>query len=208
MEAYMKRTKGVLYVVSAPSGAGKTTLAQMLMGRHPEIRFSVSYTTRPPREGEVEGMDYSFVTKDEFMSMVDRGEFAEWAEVHGNCYGTSKVRLQEMLEAGNAVLLDIDVQGARQMRDSFPGGVYIFVLPPSKEVLRERLTGRGSDSPEVIRKRLENASDEIRDFIYYDYVIVNDSLDEAYRELEAVVVSARLRRESLDSEWVRREFLS
>ncbi len=208
MEAPMKRARGILYVISAPSGAGKTTLARKLMERHPEIGFSVSYTTRAPRAGEVDGQDYSFVGKDDFMTMVDCGEFAEWAEVHGNCYGTSKARLREMLDTGKDVLLDIDVQGGRQIHESFPGAQYIFVLPPSREVLKERLTGRGSDSPEVIEQRLRNAEGEIRDFTSYEYVIVNDSLEVALAELEAVVVSARLRRDVLDHKWVEKEFLS
>jgi guanylate kinase len=194
--------------MSAPSGAGKTTLARKLLEQHPEIRFSVSYTTRPPREGERDGEDYSFVDRDTFMDMVGRGEFAEWAEVHGNCYGTSKERLQGMLERGQDVLLDIDVQGARQMRAAFPGAVYIFVLPPSLDVLAERLTGRRSDAPEVIQKRLENARGEIRDFQRYTYVIVNDSLEEAYRELETIVLASHLLLETLDEAWVEREFLS
>jgi guanylate kinase len=203
-----KAKHGTLYVMSAPSGAGKTTLAHLLLERHPEIEFSVSFTTRAERQGECDGEDYSFVDRDTFMDMVERREFAEWAEVHGNCYGTSKARLQDMLAEGRDVLLDIDVQGARQIREAFPGAVYIFVLPPSRDVLAERLTGRGSDAPEVIQKRLENARDEIRDFRLYTYVIVNDSLEEAYRDLETVVFASRLRIGTLDEDWVEREFLS
>jgi guanylate kinase len=139
--------------------------------------------------------------------MVEAGEFAEWAEVHGNLYGTSKKRLDEALDGGMDILLDIDVQGARQLRDSYSDGVFIFVLPPSMATLSERLRGRMSDTPEVIAGRLRKAVDEIRDYVNYNYVIVNNIFEQALRELEAVVVSRRLSSACVDSEWVEKNFL-
>jgi guanylate kinase len=197
---------GDLFVVSAPSGAGKTTLCQRLLSMIEGITFSVSYTTRSPRPDEVDGSDYIFVSEGEFRKMADAGEFAEWAEVHGNLYGTSKKRLSEALDGGMDILLDIDVQGARQLKDAYPDGVFIFVLPPSMDTLSERLRGRMSDTPEVIAGRLQKAVDEIKDYVYYDYVIVNNIFEQALRELEAVVVSRRLSSASVDREWVEKNF--
>jgi guanylate kinase len=203
----VKKPRGNLFVVSAPSGAGKTTLCRRLLSMVEGITFSVSYTTRAPRPDEVEGSDYFFVSEDEFRKMVEAGEFAEWAEVHGNLYGTSKKRLDEALDGGMDILLDIDVQGARQLRDSYPDGVFIFVLPPAMATLSERLRGRMSDTPEVIAGRLRKAVDEIRDYVNYNYVIVNNIFEQALRELEAVVVSRRLSSARVDSEWVEKNFL-
>jgi guanylate kinase len=203
----VKKPRGNLFVVSAPSGAGKTTLCRRLLSMVEGITFSVSYTTRAPRPDEVEGSDYFFVSEDEFRKMVEAGEFAEWAEVHGNLYGTSKKRLDEALDGGMDILLDIDVQGARQLRDSYPDGVFIFVLPPAMATLSERLRGRMSDTPEVIAGRLRKAVDEIRDYANYNYVIVNNIFEQALRELEAVVVSRRLSSARVDSEWVEKNFL-
>lgn len=194
-------------MVSAPSGAGKTTLCQKLLSMVPDITFSVSYTTRPPRPGEVDGRDYTFVSEDEFRGMADAGEFAEWAEVHGNLYGTSRRRLEETLSDGKDILLDIDVQGARQLRERTQGGVYVFVLPPSLDALRERLGERKTDPPEVIDRRLANAIEEIKDYENYDYVIVNNVFEEALGELEAIVVSRRRSSERVDREWVKRNLL-
>lgn len=202
----MSRPRGDLFVVSAPSGAGKTTLCRRLLSMMPGITFSVSYTTRPPRPGEVNDRDYTFIGEDEFRRMAEAGEFAEWAEVHGNLYGTSRRRLEETLAGGTDILLDIDVQGARQMREQFPGGVYIFVLPPSMEVLQERLGGRQTDRPEVIKKRLATAAGEIRDYTHYNYVIVNNTFEKALRELEAIVTSRRLSSGRIDHDWVKKNF--
>ena len=153
----MKETgeKGDLFVISAPSGAGKSTLCHRLMEETPGVAFSVSHTTRAPRKGEVDGVDYHFVSKEQFMHMVEQEEFLEWAEVHGNCYGTSRSAVTAMLENGQDVLLDIDVQGAMQVRDVFPESVLIFILPPSLQVLERRLRNRGTDTEETIRLRLE-----------------------------------------------------
>jgi len=202
----MNKPRGDLFVVSAPSGAGKTTLCRRLLSVVQGLKFSVSYTTRPPRPGELDGVDYSFVGEEEFRRMAEAGEFAEWAEVHGNLYGTSRKRIEEALAGGADVLLDIDVQGARQMREHFPGGVYVFVLPPSMGVLGERLGGRKTDPPEAVRRRIERAADEIRDYMRYDYVIVNDVFEDALSELEAIVAARRLGPGRIDREWVEKTF--
>jgi guanylate kinase len=202
----VKKPKGELFVVSAPSGAGKTTLCQRLLSIIDGITFSVSYTTRAPRPEEVDGSDYFFVSEAEFRKMTKAGEFAEWAEVHGNLYGTSKKRLDEALDGGTDMLLDIDVQGARQLKDAYPEGIFIFVLPPSMDTLSERLRGRMSDTPEVIAGRLRKAVDEIRDYALYNYVIVNNIFEQALRELGAIVVSRRLSSARVDREWVEKNF--
>jgi len=202
----MRKHRGNLFVVSAPSGAGKTTLCQRLTCQTPNIRHSVSYTTRPPRRDEVNGRDYTFVDEDEFRKMVEAGEFVEWARVHGHLYGTPRGRLEEMRDEGIDVILDIDTQGARQMRNNYGEGVYIFILPPSMDALRERLEKRMSNSPEEIDLRMKRATEEIREYKSYDYVIVNNNFDEALLELKAVVMAERVRTDSLDPEWVKRTF--
>ncbi|QWV94440.1 guanylate kinase [Geomonas oryzisoli] len=188
----MKR-EGVLYVISAPSGAGKTSLCKEIIDIFPNLRHSVSYTTRPPRNGEVHGRDYFFVGKEEFDRMVEAGEFAEWAEVHGNFYGTSLATLKESRAEGIDLILDIDCQGARQLKGRFEGGVYIFVLPPSIEELRRRLDNRSSDSQEVIERRIHNASGEIKEARWYDYIIVNDKFSEALDQLKSVLIAEQCR---------------
>jgi len=188
----MKR-KGVLYIISAPSGAGKSTLCRELLDIFPELRHSVSFTTRIPRVGEVEGRDYHFVSREKFRSMIAAGEFAEWAEVHGNLYGTSLQTLQKCREDGIDLILDIDCQGAAQLKEKRVAGVNIFILPPSYKELRLRLEGRGSDSPEVIEKRLVNAEEEIRQAGWYDYIIVNDVFSRAVEDLKSIVIAERHR---------------
>ena len=188
----MKR-EGVLYVLSAPSGAGKTTLCKEIIDRFPDLRHSVSYTTRTPRQGEVHGRDYFFVGQEEFKRMVAAGEFAEWAEVHGNLYGTSLATLKECRTQGIDLILDIDCQGARQLKGRFEGGVYIFVLPPSMQELRRRLDNRSSDTVEVIERRIKNAAGEIRESRWYDYIIVNDRLEEAAVQLQSVLIAEQCR---------------
>ncbi|WP_136524981.1 guanylate kinase [Geomonas ferrireducens] len=188
----MKR-EGVLYVISAPSGAGKTSLCKEIIDIFPNLRHSVSYTTRPPRNGEVHGRDYFFVGKEEFDRMVQEGEFAEWAEVHGNFYGTSLATLKESRSEGIDLILDIDCQGARQLKARFESGVYIFILPPSIEELRRRLDNRSSDSPEVIERRINNAAGEIKEARWYDYIIVNDKFTEALEQLKSVLVAEQCR---------------
>lgn len=203
----MRQRKGSLFVVSAPSGAGKTTLCWKLCDSLAGIKHSVSYTTRNPRPGETDGVHYTFVDEDEFRSMITDGEFVEWAEVHGNFYGTSKKRIEDMTDAGYDVILDIDVQGARQIREHFPDSVLIFVLPPSMEVLKERLAGRKTDSEDVIKMRLQNAIGEIKEYKNYDYVIVNDSLDNAIKEMSSIVIAERVRISKMERDWIKEIFL-
>lgn len=183
---------GNLYVVAAPSGAGKTTLVRLLLESELDVQLSVSYTTRDPRPGETDGREYHFVDTAEFRAMIDRHEFLEWAEVHGNFYGTSKTWIADQLAAGRDVLLEIDWQGAQQVRSLFPEAIGVFILPPSMEELTRRLTGRGTDSAAVISRRLAAAQAEMRHVGEFDYVIINDQLEQALDDLRAVVRASRL----------------
>lgn len=183
--------KGLMLVICAPSGTGKSTLISKLRQEFPDFGFSVSYTTRDPREGEEDGVHYNFVSRDRFVAMRSKGEFCEWAEVHGNFYGTATTPVRKMLDAGQDVLFDIDVQGASQLRKVFPEGVFVFLLPPSREELLSRLSGRGTDSEDSIARRMKNAEGELREAHWFDYWVVNDDLDEAYRELRAVYLAGR-----------------
>jgi guanylate kinase len=183
---------GKLYVVAAPSGAGKTTLVRLLLDNEPGVHLSISYTTRAPRPGEADGREYHFVDVATFRAMMVRGDFLEWAEVHGNFYGTSKVWIGDQLAAGHDVLLEIDWQGAQQVRAVFPEAIGVFILPPSMEELTRRLTGRGTDSAEVIERRLAAAQAEMRHVGEFDYVIINDGLEQALEDLRAVVRASRL----------------
>ncbi|WP_153147388.1 guanylate kinase [Dechloromonas sp. H13] len=183
---------GNLYVVAAPSGAGKTTLVRMLLATERAVHLSISFTTRAPRPGEANGREYHFVAVDRFKSMISAGDFLEWAEVHGNYYGTSQKWIAEQLAAGHDVLLEIDWQGAQQVRSAFPEAIGVFILPPSMEELTRRLTGRGTDSAEVIERRLAAAQAEMRHVGEFDYVIINDSLEQALDDLRAVVRASRL----------------
>lgn len=186
----MKR-EGLILILSAPSGAGKTSLCRELFKTFPDMRESVSYTTRAPRAGEVEGEAYHFVTNDVFESMVEDDAFAEWAEVHGNKYGTALRTLEDARKNGVDLVLDIDCQGARKLKEQFDGGVYVFIMPPSMEELRRRLEHRSSDAPEVIELRIARAADEIKEASWYDYIIFNDNFDVACRELAAIVIAHR-----------------
>jgi guanylate kinase len=184
---------GMALVLSAPSGAGKSTLVREVRSRVGGLDFSVSHTTRPPRAGETDGVDYHFVEPTVFEAMIREGAFAEWAEVHGNLYGTHLRALEVRLEEGADVLLDIDVQGALQLGERVPGAVLVFVLPPSWAELRRRLTGRGLDSEEVVERRLANARGELEQAMRYDYLVVNDHLDRAADELCSIVRAERCR---------------
>ena len=185
-------SQGILFVVAAPSGAGKTSLVKALLKNDPDIRLSVSYTTRASRPGEVNGVDYHFVAKEDFLAMAARGEFLESAEVYGNYYGTSQAWIAGEIAAGHDILLEIDWQGAAQVRKFFPDAVSLFVLPPSIEALRERLSNRAQDSEEVINKRVAAAQDDISHASEFEYIIVNDKFDQALQDIEAVVRSSRL----------------
>jgi guanylate kinase len=186
---------GAVLVVSAPSGAGKTTLCKRLLDEVSGLRFSVSFTTRAPRPGEREGVDYHFVGRDEFERRRQNGEFVEWAVVDGECYGTSARAVKEATGSGQDVLLDIDSQGAESVRRLIPDAVLIFIMPPGKEALRKRLMKRGTDTPETMARRLSLARGEIVKAPLYDYVIINDDLEEAYDRLRSLVVASRCRRE-------------
>ena len=184
---------GTLFIVTAPSGAGKTTLVSGLLERDPLVRLSVSYTTRAPRTGEVNGQHYHFIDVPAFRALRDQGEFLEWAEVHNNYYGTSKRWLEEQTRAGRDILLEIDWQGAQQVRKVFPKAVGVFILPPSVEELERRLRGRGTDSEDVIARRVLAARGEMRHVAEFDYVIINENLPTAIEDLVAVVRASRLR---------------
>ncbi len=186
--------RGVLFVVSAPSGAGKTSLVRALLGRDPALRLSTSYTTRAPRPGEVDGEHYHFVDRARFEQMVREGAFVEYARVFDNAYGTAEASLVEALERGEDLLLEIDWQGARQVRERLPEAVGIFILPPSLAALEQRLRGRGQDSDEVIARRMAQARDELSHYGEYDYLILNDRFDDALVQLVSVVAAERLRR--------------
>lgn len=188
----MIRNRGSLFVVSAPSGAGKTSLCRKLCETLPGIRFSVSYTTRKPREGEVNGKHYFFVSPETFRAMITADEFVEWAEVFGNYYGTSAGKIEEMMAAGTDVILDIDVQGAMQIQKRVPDSRLVFIMPPSMKVLRERLAGRMTDSEDAIVKRLAKARDEMKEYKKYNYVIINDTFDIALADLYSVVTAERV----------------
>ncbi|KPK13715.1 MAG: guanylate kinase [Myxococcales bacterium SG8_38] len=180
----------ILLIVSSPSGAGKTTLTRRLLQEFPQFRFSVSHTTRKPRANEVDGRDYHFVGKAAFRKIIDDGGFAEWAEVHGNLYGTSVSEITQAHDEGKSgVLFDVDYQGARQIKEKFPDAIGVFILPPSMEELRHRLETRGSDDATSRRRRFEKAREEIEHYPFFDYMIVNDDLERALSELRGIVLA-------------------
>lgn len=181
------RATSRLFIVSGPSGAGKTSVCGPILERFPAMSMSVSVTTREARVGERDGVDYHFISDQGFDGMLARGEFAEWAEVHGHRYGTSLAAIEAATAAGNDVILDIDVQGARQIKARFPDAVSVFLLPPSRQRLEERLSGRGTDAADTIRRRLDNACAEVAEASSYDHVVINDDLDRAIAELAAIV---------------------
>jgi guanylate kinase len=189
---------GILYIISAPSGSGKTTLVNELRQYVPNLEFSISYTTRAPRGSEQDGREYHFITRGEFEAMIERDEFLEHALVFGNYYGTTKSVLQQARERGNDVLLDIDVQGERQVKEKMPDALNIFVLPPSRAELESRLRKRsrseGVNSEETIRRRLSTARREIEKYVNYDYILINDRLEQSVDRLQAIVLAERIRR--------------
>lgn len=183
---------GNLFIICAPSGAGKTSLVNALLEREPDLELSVSYTTRAPRPGEQDGREYHFVTREGFLRMAQQGDFLESAEVHGNLYGTSQAWIEARMRDGRDILLEIDWQGAQQVRRLVPGAVSVFILPPSLEILRKRLTTRGQDSDAVIERRLANAREEIGHVEEFDYVIINQIFDVAVVDLISIVRATRL----------------
>ncbi|MEK7309102.1 MAG: guanylate kinase [Nitrospirota bacterium] len=199
-----RNAEGELYIISAPSGVGKTTLCQKLIKTVPRLEHSVSYTTRSPRKGEINNVHYTFISKNKFKAMINRGEFAEWAVVHGNLYGTSAKRLKEKIKKGYDIILDIDTQGAMQMRRRVQNASYIFVLPPSMKILKKRLHGRMSESSAEIKNRLKKSKDEIASYRNYDYIVVNDDFKKALRDLEFIVMSKRLMTNKVSPGWIKR----
>lgn len=183
---------GNLFIVTAPSGAGKSSLVKALLEADPVIKLSISYTTRPPRPGEVDGVHYHFVSVDAFQAMLGNGDFLESAEVYGNYYGTSQPWIEEQMRAGHDILLEIDWQGAGQVRKLFPDAIGLFILPPSLKELQRRLEGRGQDSAEVIQRRVAAAQEDISHAYSFDYLIVNDDFATALADLQTVVGAQRL----------------
>ncbi len=186
-------TSGSLFLVSAPSGAGKSSLVNALLKLEPSLQLSISFTTRAPRPGEQNGREYHFITIEDFLQRKNHGEFLEFAEVHGNYYGTSKILIQEAMQAGTDILLEIDWQGAQQVKKQFPDVASVFILPPSLEALNERLNKRGQDSQEVISRRILAAGGEIAHAPEFEYVIINQDFELALSELSAIVKATRCR---------------
>ncbi len=185
--------RGNLFVISAPSGSGKTTLVRRLLDTLDDVQFSISFTTRSARGSERDGIDYHFIAEADFRSKIEDGEFLEWAEVHGNLYGTSKIETEKIRAGGEDILMDVDVQGATQVRKAQPDAVTLFIMPPSFGVLEERLRGRRQDSDEVIDGRLNEARHEIHHYKDYDYVLVNDSVERTSELFKAIVLAERMR---------------
>jgi guanylate kinase len=187
-----------VFIISAPSGSGKSTLVERLLAHFPGLMFSVSYTTRKPRGTERNGENYCFVSRTEFEAMIDAGEFLEWAEVFGNYYGTHRSILDEARTQGKDLVLDIDVQGARQLKSKIPEAVTVFILAPSKQILEQRLRARGEDRDDVIERRLREAAEEIRNYCAYDYVLINQDLAESDAVLSGIVRAERVRRTRIE----------
>ncbi len=192
--------RGTLFVVSSPSGGGKGTIIEHVLEKVENLSYSVSYTTRAPRSKEIAGREYFFVSRDTFEEMIAAGEFLEWACVHGNFYGTAKSQVLEQTAAGSDIILEVDVQGAALVRQLLMDSVSVFILPPSYEVLKQRLIARGTDSPEELAVRLRRAPEELRDYSNFDYVIINDEVEKAARQLASIIYAERarcMRQESL-----------
>ena len=188
---------GTLYIISAPSGAGKTSLVKALLEKLADVTVSVSHTTRPARPGEQDGVDYHFVEKAEFERLAASGEFLEYAQVFDNYYGTRRATVLEKLESGEDVILEIDWQGAGQVRKLMPYAISVFILPPSRSALEQRLSSRGQDSDEIIARRMQDATSDIQHYVEFDYVVINDDFDEAAQQLRSIVLAQRQRLEVL-----------
>ena len=199
--------RGLLFVVSAPSGAGKTTLCRELLAVVPNLRPSISYTTRRPRPNEEHGREYFFVDEQAFRAMIDRHEFAEWAPVYGHLYGTPRQALSDMMDTGQDVLLEIDTQGAFQIKKKFDDAVFIYIMPPSIEALRERLLQRGADAQEEIQRRLQRAREELWCYREYYYIVRNEEMKQALKQLEAIVLAERIKTKRLNLQWLEENFI-
>lgn len=187
------KAKGLLIVVTGPSAVGKGTICRELLQQAPDVRWSVSCTTRKARPGEAHGVEYFFLTHEDFRQRIDAGELLEWAEVYGNYYGTPRQYVEEVTDAGQDVILDIDMVGARAVREKYPGAVSVFVIPPSMEALRQRIMGRGTETDEAVQRRLREAPKWIEEGLHYDYVIVNDDLNTAVHHLRAIIEAEKSR---------------
>lgn len=192
--------QGLFLVVSAPSGAGKSSICQKMLELCPQLKFSISYTTRSPRPGEKDGKDYYFVSREKFLRRVGRGEFVEWVENFGNLYGTSRKTMEKHLAKGKDLLLDVEPRGAKKIKKVFKKGIFVFILPPSRADLMKRLKRRGHESKEVIKTRLAQAESELREISWYDYVIFNKDLDKAVEQLKAIYIAEKCRKEILAKE--------
>ena len=199
--------RGVLFIISAPSGTGKTTLCKQLTTNLPDLWHSISYTTRQPRQGEEHGREYYFIDEQPFQEMINRNEFVEWARVYGNLYGTPWKSLTEKIDQGIDVLLEIDVQGAMQVRKRFEDAVSIFILPPSMAVLRSRLQTRASDTAEEIQRRLHKVKEEVWSYREYAYIVRNDDINRSLRDLESIFWSERLKTKRLNMTWLENNFI-
>lgn len=195
------KEKGILFILSGPSGVGKGTVRARLFERETHLKYSVSATTRNKRPGERDGVDYFYITKEKFETMIEEGELLEHAQYVGNYYGTPKKYVEEELEKGNDVFLEIEVQGAMQVKENFPEGVFIFLFPPSLEELKNRILGRGTESAELVRNRLNEARKEIDMMSEYDYVVVNDNVDKAVDKVTSIIVSEHCKRERIENEY-------
>jgi guanylate kinase len=199
--------RGILFIISAPSGTGKTTLCKQLISVVPGLWHSISCTTRQPRPGEEHGREYFFIDEPKFQEMIERHEFVEWARVYGHLYGTPRKSLAEKIEQGIDVLLEIDVQGAAQVKKKFDDAVSIFILPPSMSVLRARLQTRASDAPEEIQRRLQKVKEEVWSYREYAYIVRNDDLARSLRDLENILSAERLKTKQMDIAWIEHNFL-
>ena len=199
--------RGLLFIISAPSGTGKTTLCKHIVAALPGLWHSISYTTRLPRPGEENGREYFFIEETVFQGMVERNEFMEYAHVYGHWYGTPRKPLMDKMERGIDVLLEIDVQGALQIKKKFEDGVYIFILPPSMDALRSRLQSRASDSQDEIARRLQKVKEEVWRFREYYYIVRNDDLAQSLRDLQSIFLAERLKTKRLDIHWLERSFI-
>ncbi len=197
--------KGQIFVLSAPSGTGKSTIAEALMERMDGLAYSVSHTSRLPRGDEKDNIDYHFVDRNTFLKMTRQNAFLEWAEVHGNLYGTTLETVQRQMSSGWDIIMDIDVHGGRNVRKQIPDSILIFLLPPSLKILKKRLIDRGTDGGQVIKERMAQASREIENCSWYDYIVINDDLETAISEVQAIITSARCR-SARQMHWVRSRF--